>query len=84
MYYKLYRRRHRIYVAAFVIISLYFLIFHHDSQKNADKKSLGYREQELRARINIDTYKQPPPCNECPGENGAGVTLNVINIKFNK
>ena len=58
---------------------IFFFTRNNDNQSNNDKKSrvLGVRDIERRSRITIDTYKEPPPCRGCPGENGGGVTLNV-------
>ena len=85
MYYRLYRRRHIIYLVVCMIIVIYFLTgssnnTNNDNQPNNDKKSkvLGNRDRERRSRISIETYKEPPPCRGCPGENGGGVTLNVL------
>jgi len=76
MYYRLYRRRHRIYLAVLAFSLIYFLVGHYESKKTIENTKI---DQKLvaRSRININTYKEPLPCTDCPGENGAGVTLNV-------
>jgi hypothetical protein len=35
-----------------------------------------------KTRVNMQNYKEPPICKGCPGENGAGVFLNVIDFDF--
>lgn len=89
MYYRFYRRRHTIYLAAAIVTVLFLLMrqsetnLPSDGDENSGSKEkgslLGVRDRELVAkpRISIETYQVPKPCHGCPGENGAGVSLTV-------
>jgi len=96
MYYKLYRRRHYIY-AALIFLGIVFLIKNNSTRTSfgtnddADfvkyKKRKAYEElsekiQDVKPRINMQTYVEPKPCNGCPGENGGPVYLTVNQINY--
>ena len=91
IYYKLYRRRHLIFIAFSFSLLIYYLTIsrsrsssnNDQKQSNTDKKlndlnNFAKNIPEWNSRISIETYKEPPPCRGCPGENGGGVTLNVL------
>ena len=52
------------------------------NSKPSDQSKQNHRPKrnpnERKVRINRETYTIPEPCNGCPGENGAGVSLTVI------
>ena len=91
MYYKLYRRRHYIY-AALVFLGIVYLIRNNSTRSsigtNDEADYLKYKKrktdeklvekiQNVKPRINMQTYVEPKPCNGCPGENGGAVYLTV-------
>lgn len=97
LYYKLYRRRHYVYLAG-LFISMLFII----SLLNNNKPSEGTSavrnagrvvdnnqnpvkgaKKAAGERINMNTYVEPPQCVGCPGENGAGVKLTVRTPFYN-
>jgi hypothetical protein len=76
MYYKFYRRRQQI---SLLLVGI-FIIFIYIRKSNDDEKrpsNGGVVKREKGERVNMQNYVQPPPCVDCPGENGAGVSLTV-------
>ena len=85
MYYRLYRRRNQLFILLGVILVVIFYFSKNDSNStdrntkydeggesvNRNKKSGSLK------RINIENYIPPPPCGDCPGENGKPVYLTV-------
>ena len=100
MYYKLYRRRHYIYIGAvFLGIFLYLTYKSHTidyENGNVESNYENYKGKSgndnnknkniRKSRITMETYKAPDPCVGCPGENGQGVylTVNMIYSKILK
>lgn len=90
MYYKLYRRRHYIYIGAVFLGVFFYLTYksHTIDYENINAES-NYEKYKGKAgkdnnnkinrkpRITMETYKEPDPCVGCPGENGQGVYLTV-------
>ena len=83
MYYKIYRRRNRLYIIIGVIL-LIFLYFDKDSSKDNERKdSLNDLDEVFKVieekfeHKPRKRYVQPDPCVGCPGENGEGVKLTV-------
>jgi hypothetical protein len=56
-------------------------ISEHDKKQKAgvhnDAAALVAAEPKKAVRINMQNYVPPPPCEGCPGENGAPVLLSV-------
>ena len=85
MYYKLYRRRYTIY--ALVTILFIFILLNNNlnsidqtsnSKSRRDSNSFNINvKRSNNVRINMQNYILPKPCNDCPGENGKAVYLNV-------
>ncbi|CAF1460935.1 unnamed protein product [Rotaria sp. Silwood1] len=79
------RRRNRFVVILFLIFLIIYLF--HDSNNNSSLSNtdLSSRKprniQEKKIRINRETYTTPEPCRQCPGENGAGVSLTAEESK---
>lgn len=89
MYYRFYRRRHSIYLAVAVVFILFVLFnrsdnddIHDDTAKKSGRFGKRDSDGEKKQRITMETYKIPPPCSGCPGENGSPVHLSVIYDKF--
>ena len=81
MYYKLYRRRNKIYIIIGVILIIYLYLDKNNSSGNERKDNLNDDLFEVFERRNVQPKKKyvpPSPCVGCPGENGAGVSLTVI------
>lgn len=89
LYYKLYRRRHYVYLAG-LFISMLFIISLLNNNKPSEGTSAVRNEGRVidnnqnpvkgakkaaGERINMNNYVEPPQCVGCPGENGAGVKL---------
>lgn len=90
LYYKLYRRRHYVYLAGFFISMLFIISLLNNkppegtSAVRNDAKVVDNNQNSVKGakkaaggRINMNTYVVPPQCVGCPGENGAGVKLTV-------
>ncbi len=82
LYWFLYRRRNKLIIILFIIFTILF--FSYESKNNAPSESTtvidkpNRNREQKKARINRDTYTIPEPCLGCPGENGGGVSLTVI------
>ena len=74
MYYRLYRRRHQIYLAIGLILVI--LVFTRNSSKDNSDHAAVLNKNGV-PRINMQNYVPPPQCGDCPGENGAAVYLTV-------
>ena len=81
MYYRLYRRRNQLYILLGVVLVIIFYF-----SKNSLNTDTKYEEPVVDddkkiiasiKRINIQNYVPPPPCGDCPGENGKPVYLTV-------
>jgi hypothetical protein len=84
LYWFIYRRRNKFIIILFIIITIIFISYGNNNNNNPPSTSETLKSRrtrnldEKRIRINRDTYKIPEPCHRCPGENGAGVSLSVI------
>lgn len=66
------------YIAATILVVIFLLMNQSTPNDNTKRDLLGKRDVDSRlSRINMDTYKEPQPCLNCPGENGASVSLTV-------
>jgi hypothetical protein len=82
LYWFLYRRRNKFIILVFIILTIIFFSYEskNDSSSaysNAIDKPKRINNQK-KIRINRETYTIPEPCSKCPGENGGGVSLTVI------
>ena len=86
------RRRNRFIIVLFLVFTIiYFATKSNDNSSPNYKQLTDRQERNIKAnkiRINRETYTTPEPCLGCPGENGASVSLSVIEIdtkekKFN-
>lgn len=84
MYYKLYRRRYYIYTGLAILLLIFLFYKNQESKANYEKykqyvenSNNDNNNRRKGARININTYQTPPPCDGCPGENGKAVYLTV-------
>jgi hypothetical protein len=84
LYWFLYRRRNKFLFLVFIIFTIIF--FSYESKNNSSSSNSNVIDKPKRnnnpkkIRINRETYTIPEPCQNCPGENGGGVSLTVINI----
>lgn len=82
-YWYLYRRRNKFIIICFIISTILF--FSYESKNDASSAYSKVNDRPKRSnnqskiRINRENYQIPEPCRNCPGEDGAGVSLTVIN-----
>ena len=84
MYYKIYRRRNKLYIIIGVILLIFlYFDFDKDSSGNERKDNLNDLDEVFKVieekldRKPKKRYVPPEPCKDCPGENGQGVMLTV-------
>jgi len=87
LYWFLYRRRNRFVIILFIIVTIIFFSYERKNDSSSAYISVTDKPKKInlqnKTRINRETYTIPEPCRGCPGENGAGVSLTVIdNIKL--
>ncbi len=82
LYWLLYRRRNKFIILLVFIVTIIFF-FYESSNDASSAYSKVYERPKRNAnqkkiRINRETYQIPEQCRGCPGENGGGVSLTVI------
>jgi hypothetical protein len=89
LYWFLYRRRNKFLIILLFIFTIIFFSYESKNDSSSaysqviDRPKRNLNQKKI--RINRDTYKIPETCRNCPGENGGGVSLTVIEYeKFNK
>ena len=68
----------------FLMLNILLIIYENNtkfSKYNEDRID-RYKPYKPKKRININTYKEPANCFNCPGENGQSVNLTVMNMYF--
>ena len=91
LYWLLYRRRNKFLILLMIAFCILFFVYQNDHEVSSTNKGeildlkKDYPDKqnvaEKKIRINRETYKTPEPCKGCPGENGQGVQLSVIEEK---
>lgn len=77
IYFKIYRRRHRILLAFAITFVLIYHNYQNDNDIDVDNQFEASETRHRKSIVNINNYKAPPPCEGCPGEMGAPVNLTV-------
>lgn len=83
MYYKIYRRRNKLYIIIGAILLIFLYFDKNKSAGNERKDNLNDLDDLFKViEEKLDNkpkkrYIPPAPCEGCPGEDGAGVTLTV-------
>jgi len=80
LYWFIYRRRNKFLILLMIIFCILFYLYRNDSPVSSNISSLqtDKPKRNNKIRINRETYTTPEPCRGCPGEDGQGVQLNVI------
>jgi hypothetical protein len=82
LYWFLYRRRDKLLLTLFIAFIVLFLFYESKNDSSNTYTTLVNRPKrdffQKKIRINRETYEIPKPCLGCPGENGRGVSLTVI------
>lgn len=81
IYWFLYRRREKILLVIFIAFFVFILFSKSQSKSSSKSAHVDKPKPQARhnqVRINRETYQIPEPCVNCPGENGAAVSLTVI------
>jgi hypothetical protein len=82
LYWFLYRRRNKLLIILlFIIIIIFFFYESSNDSSSAYSKAIDRPKRDInqkKIRVNRETYQIPEPCPSCPGENGGGVSLTVI------
>jgi hypothetical protein len=82
LYWFLYRRRNKFVIILFIVVTILFFSYERKNDSSSvytsviDKPKQNNVQKKI--RINRETYTIPEPCHNCPGENGGGVSLTVI------
>ena len=65
---------------------LYYDFVNNNSNLHHNHEHLeqNHVDEKKSVRITIDTYVSPPPCLDCPGENGTAIIILVRNLFLKK
>jgi hypothetical protein len=83
LYIKMYRRRRLV---SYSLIGIFFfgaiIFLNQYSDTSIDARNSHKANKRAGNALSTFNYVPPPPCNGCPGENGAPVYLSVIFLLF--